>query len=61
MKKDYITPMIEVVELDTEQSLMNVLVGSTVGTGTGSGWAGDEDPELAPKRQRRGEWGNLWK
>ena len=53
--------MIEVVELDTEQSLMNVLVGSTVGAGTGSGWAGDEDPELAPKRQRRGEWGNLWK
>lgn len=60
MKKEYITPMIEVVELDIEQSLMNVLVSSTVGAGTGSGSAGDKDPELAPKHQRRGEWGNLW-
>lgn len=61
MKKDYITPMIEVVQLDPEQSLMNILAGSTTGAGTGDGSAGDEDPELAPEHQRRGEWGNLWK
>lgn len=61
MKKDYITPTIEVVQLDTEQSVMNVLVSSMVEVGTGSGSAGDEDPELAPKQRRRGEWGDLWK
>lgn len=58
MKKDYITPMIEVVQLDPEQSLMNILAGSTTGAGTGDGSAGDEDPECGTKR--RGTWGNLW-
>lgn len=61
MKKDYITPTIEVVELDTEQALMNILVGSITWAGTGSGSAGDKDPELAPEHRRRGEWGDLWK
>ncbi len=61
MKKDYIAPAIEVVQLDTEESVMNVLTGSIVEAGTGSGSAGDEDPELAPERHRRGEWGDLWK
>lgn len=58
MKKKYQAPETLEVELLTEASLMNIVVGSSTGAGTGSGSAGDEDPEVAGKR--RGEWGNLW-
>ena len=58
MKKNYSTPTTEEVQLLTNASLMNIVEGSTTGAGTGSGSAGDEDPEVAGKS--RGEWGNLW-
>ena len=59
MKKSYKTPVIKEVQMLTDVTLMNILVGSTTGVGTGSGSAGDEDPEVAGAS--RGEWGNLWK
>lgn len=58
MKKKYQAPETLEVELLTKASLMNIVVGSTTSAGTGSGSAGDEDPEVAGKH--RGEWGNLW-
>lgn len=58
MKKKYQAPETLEVELLTKASLMNIVVGSTTNAGTGSGSAGDEDPEVAGKH--RGEWGNLW-
>ncbi|MBO7193210.1 MAG: hypothetical protein J6V47_02880 [Bacteroidaceae bacterium] len=57
-EKKYLAPETLEVELLTKASLMNIVVGSTTGAGTGSGSAGDEDPEVAGKH--RGEWGNLW-
>ena len=59
MKKNYQTPATEEVQLLTNASLMQMLEASAItGPGTGSGSAGDEDPECAGKG--RGQWGNLW-
>ena len=57
MKKRYITPQIEVLELETTQ-LMLTASGETSSSGTGSGSADDTSPDLAT--DRRGSWGNLW-
>ena len=58
MKKNYQTPATEEVQLLTNASLMNILEGSTTGSGTGDGIADPDDEEGAGKS--RGEWGNLW-
>ena len=57
MKKRYITPQMEVLELETPQ-LMFTTSGETSSSGTGSGSADDTTPDLATGR--RGAWGNLW-
>lgn len=57
MKREYIKPAIEIVELASEQ-LMYVTSGEQIGAGSGKGSASDDDPELG--RRRRGTWGNLW-
>ena len=56
IKKNYIAPSIEVVEVEYE-SLMTTASGETGNTGVGGGNAGN-GPELA--KDRRGSWGNLW-
>ena len=56
IKKNYIAPSIEVVEVEYE-SLMTTASGETGNTGVGGGNAGN-GPELA--NDRRGSWGNLW-
>ena len=60
MKKRYITPQMEVLELETPQ-LMFATSGETGSTGTGGtvGGSGQGTPDLATGR--RGTWGNLWK
>ena len=57
MSKQYIAPVVKVVEIETPQ-LMLTLSGELDGVGTGSGSAGNDTPDLANKR--RGRWGNLW-
>lgn len=57
MKKSYLTPESTEINLISEP-IMNIVSGETGSAGTGSGSAGDEDPEVAGKH--RGEWGNLW-
>ena len=54
MKKTYIKPEIEVVELETESS---ILVGSDFTPESGDGYGGNE---AGTNRYRRGTWGNLW-
>lgn len=56
IKKNYITPSIEVMEVEYE-SLMATTSGETGNTGVGSGTAGS-GPELVNKR--RDSWGDLW-
>ncbi len=58
MKKSYLTPESTEINLISEP-IMNIVSGETGSAGTGSGSAGDEDPEVAGKH--RGEWGSLWK
>ena len=57
MKKRYITPQMEVLELETPQ-LMSATSGETGSVGTGGGSADDTSPDLATGR--RGSWGDLW-
>ena len=56
MKKIYVVPSIEVVEVEHE-SLMLTASGETDSAGVGSGTAGN-GPDLA--NERRGTWGDLW-
>lgn len=56
IKKNYIAPSIEVVEVEYE-SLMTTTSGEMGNVGIGGGNAGN-GPELA--NDRRGSWGNLW-
>ena len=58
-KKRYITPQVEVLELETPQ-LMVATSGETGSAGAGGnvGGSGEGTPDLAP--DRRGSWGNLW-
>ncbi|MBR5477006.1 MAG: hypothetical protein IKV19_00995 [Bacteroidaceae bacterium] len=58
MKKNYKAPVSIEVQLLTNAALMNIVESSTTGAGTGSGSAGDEDPEVVGRS--RGEWGNFW-
>ena len=60
MKKVYIAPIMEVVELE----VATMIAGSMNAGGTlpGTGWGGESDGKAEPESNRhRGEWGNLWK
>ena len=57
MKRIYIKPVFEVVEVEFE-SLMTALSNETDSTGSSNETAGDEFPNLAGGR--RGSWGSLW-
>lgn len=55
MKKVYITPEVEVLELDIE----TLMVSMSVPDGPGYGGEGS-GMEAEANDRRRGEWGNLW-
>ena len=58
IKQKYITPRVEIVDIDVPQSML-VASGETDSTGTGGGPpVGDETEDLSTTR--RGTWGNLW-
>ena len=57
-KEVYIAPTIEIVELETQSSILAVSGGGTL-PGMGSG--GDSEGGMeGDANRRRGEWGNLW-
>ena len=57
MKKRYVKPVMEVVEIENE-ILMMTMSGEQGSTGIGSGTAGNDTPDLS--NRHRGTWGNLW-
>lgn len=57
MKKMYVKPIVEAIEVEFE-SLMTTTSGETGGVGTGSGQVGDDTENLT--NHHRGSWGNLW-
>ena len=64
MKKIYIAPQVEIVEIENEAMMLSVSAdkgglddtnfGGQAGTGVGGG------PKPADANDRRGSWGNLW-
>jgi hypothetical protein len=57
MKKVYITPEVEVLELDIE----TLMISMSAPGGDGPGYGGEAtDKEADANDRRRGEWGNLW-
>ena len=56
MKKYYVKPAIEAIEVQHE-ALMMTVSGEQSSVGTGNGTAGDDTPGLS--NERRG-WGDLW-
>ena len=58
MKKVYIAPMVEVLELNVETLMISM---SAPGGDGGPSWGGDSEGGMdADANNRRGEWGNLW-
>ena len=53
MKKTYVSPFAEEVNIETTQMLANSIP-------TGGGNADTSDPGTQHSDDRRGEWGNLW-
>ena len=47
MKKEYVTPAIEIVDIENDTLLNAVSVETEYGPGVGGGEAGDETPDLA--------------
>ena len=59
MKKQYITPTIETVNIE----LANMIAGSVKiynGNSGGDDGKGGYNPENSLSNERRGSWGNLW-
>ena len=61
MKKNYIAPVMEVVELEVA-----TLIAGSINAGDslpGTSWGGDNNQGggSADGNRHRGEWGNLWK
>lgn len=58
MKKVYIAPGMNVVELEMEPVLLVISAEDSL---PGSSWGGEsEDGGEADANERRGAWGNLW-
>ena len=51
MKKEYIKPTSEEMQIDTSQMLASSITGSAPDS---------DDSEFGAPASRRGEWGNLW-
>ena len=64
MKKTYIKPEMEVMELNIETLMLSMSApgGGSDGGDGGPSWGGDSEGGMeADANGRRGEWGNLWK
>lgn len=60
MKKKYIAPAMEVMEIDNEALMLTVSAPGENGN-DGPSWGGSSDGDKeADANGRRGEWGNLW-
>lgn len=57
MKKQYITPITEILEIESLQMMLTIS-GEQDETGLGNGSVGNNTPDLT--NGRRGSWGNLW-
>ena len=57
MKKQYVTPIIDIVDIEPE-SLMLTVSSEQTNVGTGNDTAGNDTPDLS--NRHRGSWGNLW-
>ena len=58
MKKTYIAPAMEVMEIDIEGQLMALSAEDSL---PGSDWGGESEGGMeADANDRRGGWGNLW-
>ena len=55
MKKEYIKPTSEEMQIDTSQMLASSVTSSITGSVPDS-----DDSEFGAPMHRRGEWGNLW-
>lgn len=51
MKKDYLKPEIEVLDIEVSTVMM---IGSIIDSEMG------DEPSIPDARRRRGTWGNLW-
>ena len=51
MKKEYVKPTIEEIQIETSQMITSSITGSAPDS---------DDSEFGAPMQRRGEWGNLW-
>ena len=61
MKKTYIKPVMEIMELDIETLMISMSAPGGNGN-EGPSWGGDSEGGMeADANDRRGEWGNLWK
>lgn len=61
MKKTYIKPVMEVMELNIETLMISMSAPGGNGN-EGPSWGGESEGGMeADANGRRGEWGNLWK
>ena len=61
MKKTYIKPVMEIMELDIETLMISMSAPGGNGN-EGPSWGGESEGGMdADANDRRGEWGNLWK
>ena len=60
MKKVYIAPMVEVLELNVETLMISMSAPGGNGNDGGPSWGGAGSDMEADANNRRGEWGNLW-
>ena len=51
MKKEYVKPICEEIQIETSQMITSSITGSAPDS---------DDSEFGAPMQRRGEWGNLW-
>ena len=60
MKKTYIKPVMEIMELDIETLMISMSAPGGNGN-EGPSWGGESEGGMeADANNRRGEWGNLW-
>ena len=60
MKKIYVAPEMEVMELNIETLMLSMSAPGGDGGDGGPSWGGSASDKEADANGRRGEWGNLW-
>jgi hypothetical protein len=60
MKKIYVTPKVEMMEMETEVMMLSLSSGGSSGL-DGTSWKGESEGGMeADASGRRGSWGDLW-